>query len=98
MSSSHGSHRQRQAQATREQILAAARELFQAQGYAPTTIAAVAGRAGVGVSTVYAVFESKRGILRALRESWSGESGLRELYREAQQEPDPVTRLEMAAH
>jgi AcrR family transcriptional regulator len=92
------SHRQRQAQATRERILVAARELFLSQGYAPTAIAAIARRAGVGVSTVYAVFESKRGILRAMREMWHAESGQREIYREAHNEPDPVTRLEMAAH
>ncbi|MFI5371284.1 MAG: TetR/AcrR family transcriptional regulator [Candidatus Eisenbacteria bacterium] len=91
-------HRQRQAQATRSQILRSARELFLGQGYGATTIESIAHRAGVGVSTVYAVFGSKRGILGGLRETWAGEPEEREIYREAEDEPDPVTRLEMAAH
>ncbi len=92
------SHRQRQAQATRDQILAAAREAFREHGYGATLIADIARRAGVGVSTVYAVFTNKRGILRALREGARRDSGERELLREAEAEPDPALRLEMLAH
>jgi AcrR family transcriptional regulator len=98
MSAPSATHRQRQAQATRERILSAARELFLAHGYAPSTIEAIARGAGVGVSTVYAAFESKRGILRAMREAWHQESGAREIYREGEVESDPAVRLEMAAH
>ena len=63
------SRRQAQARETRRSILAAALELFVAGGYAATTISAIAERAGVALPTVYAVFGSKRELLRQLLES-----------------------------
>lgn len=72
-------HRQRQAQVTREMIVAAAQDLFLEQGYICTTMEAVADRAGVATSTVYAVFKSKRGILRAIREAWHEHSHIRDV-------------------
>src|SRR3989442_13129898 len=91
-------HRQRQALATRELIVDAACELFLAQGYIATTIEAISAKAGVAVSTVYAVFRNKRGILQAIRERWHQESGQRDIYRQALEQPDPRRRLELAAH
>src|SRR2546421_3027758 len=91
-------HRQRQALATRELIVDAACELFLAQGYLATTIEAISARAGVAVSTVYAVFRNKRGILQAIRERWHQESGQREIYQEAREQSDPKRRLVLAAH
>ena len=61
--------RQAQARDTRRSILDAALELFVASGYAATTIQAIAERAGVAVQTVYAVFGTKRDLLRQLIES-----------------------------
>ena len=58
-----GTRRQEQARATQRAVLAAAQELFVAQGYAATTIAQVAARAGVSAETVYAAFKSKAGLL-----------------------------------
>lgn len=63
------SRRADQAKATRRAILDAAGELFVSRGYAATTIQAVAQRAGVAVQTVYAVFTSKRALLRQLIET-----------------------------
>lgn len=91
-------HRQRQALATRQLIVEAACELFLAQGYLATTIEAISARAGVAVSTVYAVFRNKRGILQAIREKWHQESGQREIYRQAREQSDPKRRLVLAAH
>jgi AcrR family transcriptional regulator len=91
-------HRQRQALATRELIVDAACELFLAQGYMATTIEAISARAGVAVSTVYAVFRNKRGILQAIRERWHQESGQRDIYRQAVEQSDPKRRLELAAY
>jgi len=91
-------HRQRQALATRELIVDAACELFLAQGYMATTIEAISARAGVAVSTVYAVFCNKRGILQAIRERWHRESGQRDIYRQAMEQSDPKRRLELAAY
>lgn len=61
--------REAQARETRRAVLEAARELFVSTGYAATTIQAIGDRAGVAVQTVYAVFGSKRELLRQLIES-----------------------------
>jgi len=58
--------RREQAAATRRQILDAAQRLFERQGYAATTMAAIAAEAGVALKTVYLAFETKSGVLRAL--------------------------------
>jgi AcrR family transcriptional regulator len=58
--------RQAQARETRQQILAAARVLFIAHGFAGTTMEAVAQEAGVAVETVYTAFKSKRTLLARL--------------------------------
>jgi AcrR family transcriptional regulator len=55
--------RQRKAQATRRRVLDAAETLFTRDGYATTTMAAIAEEADVAVQTVYAVFGTKRAIL-----------------------------------
>ena len=52
------------ARATRRAIVAAAGELFVAQGYAATTIDAVAERAGVGRKTVFASVGGKGALLK----------------------------------
>lgn len=44
--------RREQAEATRRDILEAARRLFEAHGYAATTMAAIAAEAGVALKTV----------------------------------------------
>src|SRR4051794_12370116 len=62
----HSPHRQQQAEATREAILDAAERLFARQGYAATTMAAIAAEAGVAARTVYVAFVSKGGVLRGL--------------------------------
>ncbi len=58
--------RARKALATRHRVLDAAEELFVRQGYAATTMAAIAEEADVAVQTVYAVFRNKRTILNDL--------------------------------
>lgn len=92
------SHRQRQALQTQQLIVEAAKLLFLEQGYGATTISAIAKRAGVAVSTVYAIYTNKRGILKAVRESWHQASGVRDLYQIANKETDPERRLELYAY
>ncbi|HQZ13538.1 MAG TPA: helix-turn-helix domain-containing protein [Devosia sp.] len=58
-----------QAAGTRAAVIAAARTLFVETGWKATTIAAVARAAGVSSETVYAVFSSKEGLLRAVIEA-----------------------------
>lgn len=60
--------RRAQAEATRRLILEAARELFVRDGYAGTTIDAIADGAGVAPETVYASFGNKRSLLWRLLE------------------------------
>jgi AcrR family transcriptional regulator len=91
-------HRQKQALATQALIVNAARKLFLEQGYHTTTIEMIAAEAGVAVSTIYAIFRNKRGILQAMREAWHQESGQRDIYAHAREESDPQKRLALAAH
>jgi AcrR family transcriptional regulator len=58
--------RSQAAQATKERVLTAARRLFVRHGIDQVTIAQIAERATVAESTVYALYRSKEGILRAL--------------------------------
>jgi len=95
--------RREQAAATRLAILEAAERLFQRNGYAATTIAAVAEEAAVALKTVYVAFETKAGILRAL---WNlrlrGAQDAppvaeHDWYRQVLEEPDPPRQLQLNA-
>lgn len=95
--------RREQAEATRLEILQAAQRLFERDGYAPTTMAAIAAEARVALKTVYVAFETKAGVLRAL---WnlrlrSGREEVRiaqqQWYREAVEEADPERQLRLNA-
>ena len=61
--------RQDQAARTRALIVNAAAELFTSDGYAQTTVRAIADRAGVAVDTVYAAFGTKVRVLTAVIDS-----------------------------
>ncbi len=96
--------RRQQAERTRRDILDAAQRLFEGQGYAATTMAAIATEAGVALKTVYVAFETKAGVLRAL---WHlllrGDQedipvANRSWYREVLEEPDPERLLRATAH
>src|SRR3954470_24421626 len=52
------------ARETRRRIIAAAAELFIADGYGATTLEQIADRAGVAVQTVYFHFGNKRTVLK----------------------------------
>jgi AcrR family transcriptional regulator len=95
--------RREQAAATRKAILEAAQCLFERQGYAATTMEAIAAEAGVALKTVYVAFETKSGLLRAL---WhlllrgdEADVHVRERpwYREVVDEPEPERQLRLNA-
>ncbi|MEA2176884.1 MAG: hypothetical protein QOG77_181 [Solirubrobacteraceae bacterium] len=95
--------RREQAGATRRAILDAAQRLFERDGYAASTMAAIAAEAGVSAKTVYLAFESKSGVLRAL---WHlvlrGDQDERPVadrawYQEVLDEPDPERQLRLNA-
>lgn len=92
-----GTHRQRQAAATKETIIRAALSLFADQGYARTTIEAIARNARVSPATVYAVFGSKRQVLVEIRRLWFREAELPGYIERALAEPDAAARLTLAA-
>jgi AcrR family transcriptional regulator len=78
-------------------IVEAAKALFLERGYTGTTIEAIAGRADVAASTVYAVFGSKRGILRAIRTAWHERSHIRDVTYGDPGEAGPEERVEQLA-
>ena len=60
--------RAQQAAATRDAVLAAARELFIAQGYGATTVDQIAVRAGVSKPTVFTAVGNKQTLLSVVRD------------------------------
>ena len=95
--------RREQAAATRLAILDAAQRLFERDGYAATTMAAIAAEARVALKTVYVAFETKSGVLRALwnlRLRAGAEDvpiAAHAVYREVLDEVDPERQLRLNA-
>jgi AcrR family transcriptional regulator len=95
--------RREQAEATRSQILDAAKTLFERDGYSGTSIAAIAKEAGVAMKTIYLAFETKSGLLRALwnRQLRGDQDEVpvadQPWYREVLEEPDPEKALRLNA-
>ena len=93
--------RREQSAQTRRQILAAAQELFERQGYAGTSMAAIAAAAGVSLKTVYLAFETKSSLLRAVwhlllrGEQAAVPVGEQAWYRAVLTEPDPERQLRL---
>jgi AcrR family transcriptional regulator len=97
------SRRQEQAQENRRRIITAAQALFVDKGYGHTTVADIAGAAGVAVETVYAAFRNKPTLLhRAWDLAVGGDEQDVHLLdrpelREVFAEPDLVNRLTLFA-
>jgi AcrR family transcriptional regulator len=97
------STRARHARETRRRIVEAAAELFAREGYAETSIAAIAEAAGVATPTIYATLKSKAGILRAVVDlTVRGDDEAqplaeRDAWREITRAGDPRRKLELFA-
>lgn len=95
--------RQEQAQLTRGKIIESARRLFAAQGYAATTLPAIAREAGVSAPTITAVFGTKAALLDALinlavrGDAASAPLVERPWWKEMLAEPDPRRQLRLHA-
>ena len=95
--------RRAQSEETRQRILDAGRELMVERGYRPTTVAAIATRAGVHVDTVYELVGRKPVLLRGLIEqALSGTGGPvpaedRQYVQAIGAEPDPARKLAIYA-
>jgi AcrR family transcriptional regulator len=93
----HSPARQRQAEETRHRMLEAARGLFVQQGYAGTTLDAIAKAADVSPKTVAAVFGSKRGILAAILTPSAFGASYQQLLEQLRATPEPGRRVEVMA-
>ncbi len=88
-----------QAAETRRQIVDAAHRLFAERGLGATSIADVAGAAGVAAPTIYASFGSKAGLLLAILDELTAAAGMAEM-REALRthQHDPTAQLAAYVH
>jgi AcrR family transcriptional regulator len=82
--------RQRQAQATRDAIVAAARRRFAQRGYVDTSVAEIAEEAGVAVQTVYKSMRTKAAILMALLDVIDDEADVPALQADIAAATDPA--------
>jgi AcrR family transcriptional regulator len=83
--------RQRQVDATRTEIVAAARELFLTRGYVRTSLTAVAELAGVAVQTIYNSIGNKAALLAAVLDQATAGPGAPRSVSEFMQERADVT-------
>lgn len=90
--------RTEQAVQTRAMIRSAARGLFERQGFRATTVAQIAGEAGVSSATVYAVFGGKSAILREMMDELEAAAGAHVIIDPLLAERDPGRQLAIFAH
>ncbi|WP_307040539.1 TetR/AcrR family transcriptional regulator [Agromyces ramosus] len=95
--SARRTHRQRQAEETKDRVVAAARTLMARNGWAGTTVDAIAAEAGVAPQTIYAAFGNKRALLEGMRGAMLRDSQIPELMARAAAEPEASRRLEFWA-
>ena len=82
---------------TRERILDTAKELFTARGVDKVTISEIAAAAAVSAPTVYALFQSKTGILKAVVERSFFNPRYTEIAQQAEKARDPEEILRITA-
>ena len=90
--------RTKAAEDTKAKILDAAKTLFVRHGIDRVTIAQIATKAGVAVSTVYALYKSKEGILRGLMETTLFGRRFQEVIAKLEGVTDPVRLIALTAH
>lgn len=88
--------RDQQAAQTRREIVAAARRLFAADGYARTSVARIAREAGVSVQTIYDAVGSKADLVAALNDLVDEEAGIAELAASLPSPADPEDLLALS--
>jgi AcrR family transcriptional regulator len=93
----HSQMRQRQAEETRQRILAAAGSLFASHGYAVTTLEAIAQIAEVSPKTIAAVFGSKRALLAAVINPDAFSTPVKLLIEELRATKDPPRQVSLVA-
>lgn len=89
----HSLARNAQAVQTRNRVLVAAKDLFESEGFECVTIEKIAQCAEVSIPTVYALFQSKRGVLRALMDEVFPKDQFDELVKKSHEASTPEKRL-----
>lgn len=89
--------RNSQAALTRARILASAKNLFESEGFEYVTIEKIAQAASVSIPTIYSLFQSKRGVLRALMDEALPADQFNALVEMSVEEECPEARLAISA-
>lgn len=89
--------RHAEAKERRARILACAKTLFQKEGYDFVTIEKLAQISEVSEATIYSLFQSKRGLLRAIMDESFPVEQFEALVNESKQEKSPKVRLMISA-
>ena len=85
--------RNAQAAQTKERILISSKNLFESEGFECVTIEKIAQVATVSVPTIYSLFQSKRGILRALMDEVFPKDQFDTLVEKSNEANSPKERL-----
>lgn len=89
--------RNTQATQTRNRILGCAKNLFELEGFEFVTIEKIAHAADVSIPSIYSIFQSKRGILRALMDEAFPSDHFKALVERSIKEKSPIERLRISA-
>lgn len=89
--------RNAQAAQTKKRILEAAKDLFESEGFEYATIEKIAQVATVAIPTVYALFQSKLGVLRALMDEVFPKDQFETLVEKSKEALSPKERLQYSA-
>lgn len=89
--------RNAQAAQTKKRILTTAKNLFELEGFECVTIEKIAQAADVSIPTVYSLFQSKRGVLRALIDEAFPKEQFDTLVEKSKQTKSPKARLRFSA-
>ncbi len=93
----HSEHRNIQAAQTKNRILETAQKLFQKDGFECVTIEKLAKESEVSEPTIYALFQSKRGVLLALIDGALPKEQFEALLEKTEQEKDVKKRVAYGA-
>lgn len=78
---------------TKRRILEVAKNLFESEGFECATIEKIAQGANVAIPTVYSLFQSKRGVLRALMDEVFPKDQFEALVEKSKEATSPEERL-----
>ena len=89
--------RQAQSLKTKNRILASAKMLFESKGYEKVTIEEIAQEAQISAPSIYAIFQSKRGVLLGLMDEALPTEQFEALVEQGKKEKCPRKRLAITA-